>query len=74
MIDNITWLEEQRDREAKLRDDAYAADDWATGIAHDEWVKRYYAVIVEIRSARERLAVMSEVLQQRIIIAAREPR
>ena len=72
MIDSVIWLEQQRDLWAALRDEAYAAGDWATGIKHDELVQQLYAAIVEIREARKRLAVMSAVLVQRIIIAAKE--
>lgn len=72
MIDNIVWLEQQRDLWATLRDEAYAAGDWATGIKHDELVMQFYAAVVEIREARKRLAVMSEVLVMRVLLAAKD--
>jgi hypothetical protein len=69
-MDTLDWLEQQRDQHATARDAAYAADDWKTGNEHDDLCRNYYACIVEIREARKRLTIFSEVLQKRIIIAA----
>jgi hypothetical protein len=70
--DILIWLTEQRDLHGKLRDEAYATDDWATGNPHDDLCKNYYEAIREIVEARKRLEIFTEVLLKRIIIAARE--
>ena len=72
MTDNIKWLEEQRDFHASARDSAFREGDVVTANSHDDSALRYWNVIVELREARMRLDVFSEVLQRRIIIAARE--
>jgi hypothetical protein len=74
MIDNLEWLSQRRDHHATARDAFYADDKWAEGNAENEWVERYYAVLVEIETARKRLAVMQEVLVQRIVLVAQEAR
>ena len=72
--DILIWLTEQRDLHGKLRDEAYAANDWATGNPHDDLCKNYYDAIKEIVEARKRLEIFTEVLLKRIIIAATEAR
>ena len=72
VTDNIEWLEAQRDFHANARDAAFREGDVVTANSHDDSALRYWNVIVELREARMRLDVFSEVLQQRIIVAAKE--
>lgn len=66
----VEKLKAERDRHAKLRDEAYARDNWATGNPHDDMCKLLYDAIREIEKSHVIIGVMKDVMMKKIVEAA----
>lgn len=67
MIDVLDWLKAQRDYHADRRDEHFRTDDWSKGNPHDDMARNLYRAIQEIEKSRDIIAVMKDVLMNRII-------
>lgn len=67
--DNLEWLLAMRDHHGRVRDTAFAKEDFLTANEHDPLCHQFFLAAEEVRKNRELLIAMTEVMRNRIIIA-----
>jgi SepF-like predicted cell division protein (DUF552 family) len=72
-MDILQKLKDERDREVKIREDAFQREDWVQVNKSQPYIDLLYGAISEIEKSRDRIAAFTEILHKRIVIAHREP-